>query len=262
MGQVVRLEVRDLDCNPRDQRYARNARTHLRIPVFGTETVQLFWLKAQDGAFLPDPEVRTWAERVFSDPVLQEYAFSHTPEFRLSSAGSIKPSFVAQVRFLPGVTDNVGHTATEALSLLGGFAATHGVRAFTGKAVYFYGDLSRGEVEKVALETIGNALIEEILVLSWDEYYQAARFERQRVPEVQLVAAPEVEMVNIEEEDKILERMSRDRCWALTLAEMKTVQAHFAKPEVRAQRAQFGLPTAPTDVEMEIIAQSWSEHCK
>ncbi|RZA09259.1 MAG: phosphoribosylformylglycinamidine synthase, partial [Proteobacteria bacterium] len=225
-------------------------------------TVQLFWLKGQDGVVLPEAEVRTWAERVFSDPVLQEYAFSHTSEFRLSSAGSIKPTFVAQVRFLPGVTDNVGHTATEALSLLGGFAAEHGVRAYTGKAVYFYGDLSRGEVEKVALETIGNALIEEIHVQPWDEYYQAARFERQRVPEVQLVATPEVEMVNIEEDDKILERMSRDRCWALTLAEMKTVQSHFAKPEVRAQRAQFGLPTAPTDVEMEIIAQSWSEHCK
>ncbi len=40
------------------------------------------------------------------------------------------------------------------------------------------------------------------------------------------------------------------------------MQAHFAQPEVRGKRAQFGLPTVPTDVEMEIIAQTWSEHCK
>jgi hypothetical protein len=31
---------------------------------------------------------------------------------------------------------------------------------------------------------------------------------------------------------------------------------------VRARRADAGLPADPTDVELECLAQTWSEHCK
>src|SRR5437868_2060541 len=135
--KVVRIEVRDFDVNARDQGYAKTARSHLRIPVYGTETVQLFWLKAADDTDIPAEETKRWAERVFCDPVLQEFHLSHATEFRFSAAGTIQPSFVAQVRYLPGVTDNVGRTATEALALLSPFAREHGVQVYTGKAIYF-----------------------------------------------------------------------------------------------------------------------------
>jgi phosphoribosylformylglycinamidine synthase II len=262
MNQVVRLEVRDLDCNPREQRYAKNARSHLQVPVYGTETVQLFWLKAASGAVIPAAEAATFAERVFSDPVMQEYHLSKAGEFRFSGGGSVLPSFVAQVRFLPGVTDNVGRTATEALSLLSPFARENNVQVFTGKAIYFYGDLSRGEVEKVAFEVIANSLIEDIQIFSWEEYNQGDRFAGQKVPEVLLHPTTQVEMISINAEDKVLDRLSRDRCWALSLAEMKTVQAYYARADVQEERRGLGLPESPTDVEMEIIAQTWSEHCK
>lgn len=259
--KVVRIEVRDLDCNAREQRYARSARSHLRIPVYGTEAVQLFWLKAHDDVDLPPEEVKGWAERVFCDPVLQEYALAHQPEFRNSGAG-LAPSFVAQVRFLPGVTDNVGRTATEALALVSAFAREHGVQVYTGKAVYLYGDLSRGEVEKVANESIGNSIIEDIQVFSWEEYYQGARFEQQKVPEVLLQGDTKVEVISLAEDNRALERMSRDRCWALSLAELETIKAYYARAEVQKKRAETGLPASPTDVEMEVLAQTWSEHCK
>jgi phosphoribosylformylglycinamidine synthase subunit PurSL len=260
--KVVRIEVRDFDCNAREQRYARLARTHLRVPVYGSETVQLFWLKAKDGADLPVSEVKGWAEKVFCDPVLQEFQLSHQQEFRFSGAGSVFPSFVAQIRFLPGVTDNVGRTATEALSLLSPFAREHEVTVYTGKAVYFYGDLGRAEVEKVAFESIGNALIEEVQVYSWNEYYIPERFDRQKVPEVMLQEEAKVEIIPLSVDNQSLERMSRDRCWALTLQEMQTIRSYYDRPEVKKRRETAGLPAAPTDVEMEILAQTWSEHCK
>ena len=31
---------------------------------------------------------------------------------------------------------------------------------------------------------------------------------------------------------------------------------------IKMQRTQMGLPAEPTDLEVEVIAQSWSEHCK
>lgn len=50
--------------------------------------------------------------------------------------------------------------------------------------------------------------------------------------------------------DSALLAISRNRRLALTLEEMKTIQAFYA---------QIG--RAPTDIELETIAQTWSEHC-
>ncbi|MGE3260594.1 MAG: AIR synthase-related protein [Bacteriovoracia bacterium] len=259
---VVRLEVRDFDCNAREQRFAKTARQHLRIPVYGTETVQIFWLKADDDAPIPAEEAKRWAEKVFCDPVLQEFHLAHNPEFRFAASGPILPSFVAQVRFLPGVTDNVGRSATEALALLSAFAREHNVQVYTGKAVYFYGDLSRSEVERVAFESIANPLIEEIQVQNWNAYNVAERFSAQVVPEVALGGNGQVETISLQIEDRALDRLSKERCWALTVAELHTIRNHYEKIETQSKRAAKDLPDHPTDLEIEIFAQSWSEHCK
>jgi phosphoribosylformylglycinamidine synthase len=256
------MEVRDLDCNAREQKYARAARQHLHVPVYGTETVELFWAKTAKGEAIPMEQANLWGERVFRDPVLQEIQFSHQEQFRFSGAGSLLPSFVVQVRFLPGVTDNVGRTATEAVRLLSAWAREKEVTIFTGKAVYFYGDLSKAEVERAASEIIGNPLIEDMQVVSWKDYYEAARFENQSVPEVVLKGEASVEAISLRIDDRALERLSKERCWALSLQEMHTARDYFQRPEVKAKRAKFQMPEDPTDVEMEILAQTWSEHCK
>ncbi len=51
-------------------------------------------------------------------------------------------------------------------------------------------------------------------------------------------------------DDTALESVSKTGQLALSLAEMKTVQAHFRE-----------LGRDPTDIELETIAQTWSEHC-
>ena len=51
-------------------------------------------------------------------------------------------------------------------------------------------------------------------------------------------------------DDTALERVSRDGQLSLSLAEMKTIQAHY-----RESRRE------PTDIELETLAQTWSEHC-
>ena len=44
--------------------------------------------------------------------------------------------------------------------------------------------------------------------------------------------------------------------------EIRHIQNYFTQPKLQQQRTSLGLPNNPTDVEIEIIAQSWSEHCK
>jgi phosphoribosylformylglycinamidine synthase len=51
-------------------------------------------------------------------------------------------------------------------------------------------------------------------------------------------------------EDRALEKLSRDGQLSLSLAEMRAIQSHF-----REQKRD------PTDVELETLAQTWSEHC-
>jgi len=48
-----------------------------------------------------------------------------------------------------------------------------------------------------------------------------------------------------------LEKISRDNLLALDLNEMKCIQSYYRKKK-----------TNPTDIELETIAQTWSEHCK
>src|SRR5439155_2011885 len=51
-------------------------------------------------------------------------------------------------------------------------------------------------------------------------------------------------------DDSALERLSRQGQLALNLAEMRAIQAHYRE-----------LERDPTDVELETLAQTWSEHC-
>lgn len=51
-------------------------------------------------------------------------------------------------------------------------------------------------------------------------------------------------------DEKLLE-LSQLNCWALSLEEMKAIQSHYKEQN-----------THPSDVEMEMLAQTWSEHCK
>ena len=43
---------------------------------------------------------------------------------------------------------------------------------------------------------------------------------------------------------------------------MKAVRDHFVRAAASSDRHDFGLGEAPTDVELECLAQTWSEHCK
>jgi phosphoribosylformylglycinamidine synthase len=73
---------------------------------------------------------------------------------------------------------------------------------------------------------------------------------------------PQVSTVALEGDDLMLSHLSQERLLSLNVDEMKAIQAYFRLPEQRQQRQQHGLSADPTDVELEALAQTWSEHCK
>ena len=62
--------------------------------------------------------------------------------------------------------------------------------------------------------------------------------------------------------DRQLTDLSAQRLLALSLSELHAVRDYYRSPTVRERRCDAGLDEAATDVELEMIAQTWSEHCK
>jgi phosphoribosylformylglycinamidine synthase len=62
--------------------------------------------------------------------------------------------------------------------------------------------------------------------------------------------------------DEELIKLSKERLLALNLEEMKTIQKYFEKEDFIKLRQKHGLDRRITDVELESLAQTWSEHCK
>lgn len=63
-------------------------------------------------------------------------------------------------------------------------------------------------------------------------------------------------------EDQELIALSKERQLSFNLKELEAIRAYFFDSKIQERRKSCGLPNDPTDVEIEMIAQTWSEHCK
>ena len=71
-----------------------------------------------------------------------------------------------------------------------------------------------------------------------------------------------IESIPLNLTDAALEQLSDSRMLALSLEEMQAIQRYYEDPACVVERRAHGLPQWPTDVELEALAQTWSEHCK
>ncbi|MBR2720618.1 MAG: phosphoribosylformylglycinamidine synthase, partial [Lentisphaeria bacterium] len=79
------------------------------------------------------------------------------------------------------------------------------------------------------------------------------------LPFVKNTDAVEVRNYDLEVSDEKLVELSQKGILALSLEEMKAIQNYFRTAK---GREEYGLSSNPTDVELEVLAQTWSEHCK
>ncbi|MCM2322705.1 MAG: AIR synthase-related protein, partial [Oligoflexia bacterium] len=171
-------------------------------------------------------------------------------------------------RFRPGVTDHAGSTALEALEIVCGHGFADG-RAASGTLLLLEGvELDEERLATIAREVVCNELVETWTVLPENELKNNDRFHPERmkrdIPKVPYkeLPAPVEELPLDGLGDAELEALSKKRWLALSAAELRAIREHFADPAVRERRKAAGLGSAPTDVELEMLAQTWSEHCK
>jgi len=182
----------------------------------------------------------------FCDPVIQNIATNHplTTDF----------DWYIEVGFKPGVTDNVGHSAQYALKLITG----RDIAVYSARAYLLKGSLSRETATEIARECLANSLIQYFRVFDSSEIESVESY----IPTVSIEKAPGVEEIALELTDAELSDLSSKRTLALSIDEIKTIATYFKDPAVEQQRIAMGLGPMITDVELECLAQTWSEHCK
>lgn len=224
------------------------ARRFLRLPVQSCQTRDIYKVDLS----LSPRELRL-IKRTFVDPVTS----------RSSLARLAPPVFdwLVEVGFKPGVTDNVGATARALAQEMLDRPLTHVESVYTSIQYFFRGKrLSRADVERIGRDLLANPLIHTIRVFSAAEW--AAAPVDEEVPAIREKTDVRLGVYDLSGPDSELMRISREGILSLSLDEMHAIRDYFVSDAARNARAALGLPDQPTDVELECIAQTWSEHCK
>ncbi len=203
-------------------------------------------------ADLPADELMRIGSGLLCDPINQFFSVDR-PLFQHSQF-----AVAIAVSFRPGVKDNVGGTAREAIEELLGRKLPGAV--YTSRHYVVSGKADKPSAEKVARDFLANELIQRFEVKTAQEF--GADGFAAEVPRVGAAGGGSVVEIDLNVPDKRLVEISRERLLALSLEEMKKIKSYYLDPAVAEERRKAGLKGIPTDVELEVLGQTWSEHCK
>ncbi|MBN1501493.1 MAG: phosphoribosylformylglycinamidine synthase [Spirochaetes bacterium] len=199
-----------------------------------------------------EKEITLLADRL-ANPVTQKYAVN-------KQLSELNFDVAVEIGFLPGVTDNVAHTVTDIIYDSFKDKTKQDDLVFTTKTFFISGSLTSGQIKEIASE-LYNPLIQRETVLTAAEYKSSGGFSR-LIPVVNVHEDGDVSSIDLNLSDVELTELgksgimdsenSRRGPLALDLESMKVIKKYFDETEKRK----------PTDVEIESIAQTWSEHCK
>ena len=237
---------------------SRRCREDLGIEAGDIRTVKVYLLDVE----MDRDALYEAARGPLSDPVIQDFAVDSPLSLRLPG----RWSWLIEVGFRPGVTDNEGRTAKEAVELLLGRQLESDEGVFTAVQYCLYGSVTRDDAERMARDLLANDLIQRTQIMSREEVEAAWKGEDNpfyAVPRVTSGTQVVVEEIDLDAmSDQELMAMSRERVLALNLNELHKIREYLNRPEVAEARKAVGLSSRITDVELEALAQTWYEHCK
>jgi len=220
---------------------------------------------------------------MLSNPVTQEAGINQPKSPK-------KFDYAVEVGFLPGVTDNVGTTAREIVEDL--FKRDlEGQTIYSSQVMFLSGDLTREDAVKIS-DSFSNPVIQRASVKSYDEFRRDNGMDV-IVPRVRLHEEHVAGLVDIlNSDDKQLtmigkagifdhnENISKEEYVSQANQELVRLGEFFERDNgffkkvrrgplsmdlsyMKANQNYFrNLGRNPTDLELESIAQTWSEHCK
>lgn len=199
------------------------------------------------------------ARRVFLDSVAQDILID---DFVAGSDFFEGWDYAIEIIFRPGVTDPKALTARRAIEIETGTRPDIATRVQAAQLFLFKTEtLAKNELTAIN-EFLHNHLIQNSTIITADEWEAGKRFPviyDGTVPPTS-TAVETIPLTSLSDEE--LEALSKDMLLALTLDEMQTIRDYYLREDIQKIRAENALPSEPTDIELEMLAQTWSEHCK
>jgi phosphoribosylformylglycinamidine synthase len=199
------------------------------------------------GADLTEDRVHRLAAELFADAVVEDAVVAQVGEPKLAVLPAHRrpeaahnaaagPARLVQVLLKPGVMDPVAQSAEAAIRDFG-----WNVDAVRSIRKYWLSGASDDEIRAVSQELLANDAVEQVVdgPLPFDRLQVGGQYQfRLRTVAIRGM------------DDDGLARLSVEGQLYLQPAEMQTIRSYFTE-----------LGRDPTDVELETIAQTWSEHC-
>ncbi|MEL7500193.1 MAG: phosphoribosylformylglycinamidine synthase subunit PurL [Planctomycetota bacterium] len=189
---------------------------------------------------LTESDIAELAKNLLVEPVVEQCQFGRLGDACFDSAPSHAPESSGSQRVyvlpLPGVTDPQAESALNAIRQLG-----YNVDAVTTYKKFWTSSLPDHETERLHKKVLHNESIERIMLdrLILERLDLGNQYEFQKT-DVALEGLSDDQLMSISKKWQL----------SLSLVEMHVIRDHYA-----------ALGRAPTDVELETVAQTWSEHC-
>ncbi len=227
---AIRIEVssrRAADSAP----IAQQARRLGIDAVDSCRTSKLYFLSEHPGT----EQLSRLCAFLLADPVTETARWDDLSAGEMSPAAT-QAAHIVEVALRPGVTDVAARELERGMAELG-FPVS---RAATATRYELTGDLSEGDLHRLAQGLLCNETIEQYALgpipPQFDQESGASDF------------VEAISLAGLDEESLVA--LSGERMLSLSGAEMKAIQDYFAE-----------MDRDPTDVELETLAQTWSEHC-
>ena len=224
----------------------QKAKEYLCIDLIDVRTIHVLTFEAS----LSTEQLKTIQTEIFTNPVTQVSSYQPL---------NIQFDWTIWVGYRPGVRDNPGSTAAEAVEDILGMTFGPKEAIYTSKRYCLKGPNLTGEdADKIAGELLANDIIQQWNIIPIDQWDHGEGIGI-IIPRVILDHTPTVEAIPVDS-DSTLQHISDARGLALNAADIPFIRAYFLGATVQNERATVGL-SDPTDIELEYISQARSDHC-
>ena len=224
----------------------RKAKNYFGIELVSVRCVYVVTIDAD----LSKDQLKTIQTEIFTNPVTQVSSFDPL---------DLEFDWTIWVGYRPGVRDNPGSTALEAVEDILGIRFGPDQAIYTSKRYCLKGKgLTVIDMNKIAAELLANDIIQQWKIFPVDKW-NPAQGTGIIIPKVILDHTPTVSTISVDS-DSTLKKISDKRGLALSPADIPFIRSYFLDAAVQASRAAVDL-SDPTDIELEYISQARSDHC-
>ena len=185
---------------------------------------------------LSPAEIDRLCTMLLVDPVTEKARWQPVETPSLAKPAFAPCDHLVEVTYRPGVTDVAARELARGMAEIG----IDGGEVVTGTRYELEGEIAPAEVRRLARQLLSNETVQHFSLDPVHPHFG-----------VEAAASGQVEQVPLTglNDDELL-ALSRRRLLSLDVNEMRTIQGFYEQ-----------LGRAPTDVELETLAQTWSEHC-